>query len=98
MFDKIVKYATISAIVITFLLIVINPSTRDYICKLSEIHKLEKKIEKITAYNDTLQKRLLHLQTKPKEMEKEVKSNLGYIGEDEILYKFNDDENNNIKG
>jgi len=92
MANKIFKYTIILFIIGTFLLIIFNPSTRKMIFKLSEIHKLEKNIERISATNETLKKRLLYLQTKPEEMEKAVKSDLGYIAEDEILYKFNDND------
>lgn len=98
MLNKIFKYSIIAVIVGTILIIATNYSTREYLYKVSEIYKLKKNIEKTTGYNVSLKKRLLNLQTKPKEIEKAVKMELGYIDKDEILYKFNDTDKENIKG
>ena len=90
MSNKIFKVSFILVIFLTVLLIVANYSTREYFHKLIKIYKLKKEIEKTKVYNISLEKRLSNLQTKPKDLEKAVKMELGYVAEDEILYKFND--------
>ena len=90
--NKIFKCTIILIIILTILFVITNYSTREYVYKLVKIYKLKKDIDKIIVYNASLKQRLLNLQTKPKELEKVVKIDLGYINEDEILYKFNDSD------
>jgi cell division protein FtsB len=97
MANKFFKFSFILVIILTVLLVVSNYSTREYVHKLIKIYKLKKEIEKTKLYNISLEKRLSNLQTKPKELEKAVKMELGYVAEDEILYKFNNSDSKNTK-
>lgn len=96
------KHIICGIIFITFILILCNSSTRKFIVNLSRINSLEVKIEKIKAENETFKKRLDYLKTKPREMEKLVKLNLGFLADTEIEYVFEDgdkkdEENNEIQ-
>ena len=90
--NKIFKCTIILIIILTILFVIINYSTKEYVYKLIKIYKLKKDIDKIIVYNAALKRRLVNLQTKPKELEKAVKIDLGYVNEDEVLYKFNNSD------
>ena len=73
-----------------------------FIVTLSKINSLKAKIEKTEAENETFKKRLSYLKTKPREMKKLVKLNMGFLAETEIEYRFEDsdkkiEETNEIK-
>ena len=91
------KYIVWSIIFITLFFILANPSTRDFVSKLSEIHKLKKNIAEMTVENEKFEKRLNYLKTKPKEMEKSVKADLNYVAENEVVYIFDDSEQDNTE-
>ena len=44
-----------------------------------------------------LKKRLNYLKTKPKEMEKAVKADLNYVAENEVVYIFEEPEQDNTE-
>ena len=95
--DDVYKYIIYGIIFITFLCIVVNPSTRKFFLCLSEINKIEQKIEQITIEKEKYKKRLNYLKTNPKELEKAVKMNsggrvLGVLATNEIEYIFIDEE------
>ena len=89
------KYIIWGIIFVTLFCIFANPSTRDFVSKLSEIHKLKKNIAQMTEENEKFEKRLNYLKTKPKEMEKAVKADLNYVAENEIVYIFEEPEQDN---
>lgn len=96
------KHIICGIIFITFILILCNSSTRKFIVTLSKINSLKAKIEKTEAENKTFKKRWDYLKTKPREMEKLVKLNLGFLAETEIEYRFEDsdkkvEETNEVK-
>lgn len=95
--NSIYKYVFWGIIFITLFCILANSSTRDFVSKLSEIHKLKKNIAQLTTENEKFEKRLNYLKTKPKEMEKAVKADLNYVAENEVVYIFEEPEQDNIE-
>ncbi len=91
------KYIIWGIIFVTLFCIFANSSTRDFFSKLSEIHKLKKNIAQMTAENEKFEKRLNYLKTKPKEMEKAVKADLNYVAENEVVYIFEEPEQDNTE-
>ena len=51
----------------------------------------------MTAENEKFEKRLNYLKTKPKEMEKAVKADLNYVAENEVVYIFEEPEQDNTE-
>ncbi len=90
--NDIFKHIIYGIVFITFVLIMCNASTRKFIVTLSKINSLKAKIEKTETENETFKKRLDYLKTKPREMEKLVKLNLGFLAETEIEYRFEDSD------
>ena len=95
--STIYKYLFWGIIFITLFCILANPSTRDFISLLSKIHELKTNIAKIIPENEKFEKRLNYLKTKPKEMEKAVKADLNYVAENEVVYVFEEPEQENIE-
>ena len=85
------KYIVIGIIFITFLCIIFNSSTSQFISRLIEIHKLKSNTEKLLTENEKYEKRLNYLKTKPKEMEKAAKMEFDYVEENEVEFVFEDD-------
>ena len=94
---NIFKYIGWGIIFITLFCLFANPSTRDFVSLLSKIHELKTNIAKIIPENEKFEKRLNYLKTKPKEMEKAVKADLNYVAENEVVYVFEEPEQENIE-
>ena len=92
------KFIIYGIIFVTFICIALNSSTREFISSFYEIHKLKKSTEQITFENEEYKKKLNYLRTKPREIEKAIKTDLDVISETEIEYVFDDsDEKNEAK-
>lgn len=87
---KIFKYIIYSIILFSILYICFNSTTRRLIHRIFEIHKLQANIEEATKVNLKYKKRLEYLLTKPKQIDRIVKSDLGLLAEGEIEYRFDD--------
>ena len=85
------KYIVIGIIFITFLCIIFNSSTSQFISRLIEIHKLKTNTEKLINENEKYEKRLNYLKTKPKEIEKEAKIVFDVVAENEMEFVFEED-------
>lgn len=74
-------------ILLTYL--VFNPTARKIFSRYVEYYKLSSNLELANQSNLEYKKRLYYLETKPSQMERIVKSELGVIAEGEVEYRFN---------
>lgn len=88
---KVFRYTLCVIMLFAVIYMCFNSTTRRLISRVIEIHKLQADIEEAKKTNLEYQKRLEYLQTKPREIEKIVKADLGVLAEGEIEYRFNDE-------